>query len=272
MKLAFVHLLVNLTLCLAVPEFSLAPSCGTNDGDFRRRDGIIGQIIDAIGLASNAHKILTDHIDDKYVLDMTQTMLGNSDFQAKLDKVKESFRGISEISDTPSQFMPLDEGWAARRSNLDVAFWCDGSRFPQAKTSTAYHKGWGRWIAMNVQGRLAQCYATDYQLGSGVSSVKAMTTPSHVVDWTSFVSDRENGAKVKKTDPQYRMMRRDSNDVDLYKWFVETADQQGWPKIDKARVDKASTTEFREGLTHPTVPIDGEDSGKYRTARGQKLP
>ncbi|KAH6686523.1 hypothetical protein EV126DRAFT_454935 [Verticillium dahliae] len=174
-----------------------------------------------------------------FVVEMT--MLGNSDFQAKLDKVKESFRGISEISDTPSQFMPLDEGWAARRSNLDVAFWCDGSRFPQAKTSTAYHKGWGRWIAMNVQGRLAQCYATDYQLGSGVSSVKAMTTPSHVVDWTSF-------------------------------WFVETADQQGWPKIDKARVDKASTTEFREGLTHPTVPIDGEDSGKYRTARGQKLP
>ncbi|EGY18374.1 uncharacterized protein VDAG_08708 [Verticillium dahliae VdLs.17] len=155
MKLAFVHLLVNLTLCLA-------------------------------------------------------TMLGNSDFQAKLDKVKESFRGISEISDTPSQFMPLDEGWAARRSNLDV-----------------------------------------------VSTSQSPFMPYKLILHLCHMS---------------KMMRRDSNDVDLYKWFVETADQQGWPKIDKARVDKASTTEFREGLTHPTVPIDGEDSGKYRTARGQKLP
>ncbi|RNJ56330.1 hypothetical protein D7B24_007385 [Verticillium nonalfalfae] len=211
MKLAFVYLLVNLSFCLAVPEFSLAPSCD-NDGDFRRRDGIIGQILDAIGLARNAHRILTDHIDDKYVLDMTKAMLGNSDFQAKLDKVKENFKGISEISETPSQFMPLDEGL----------------------------------FGVTVRDFLKQG-----------RSVKAMTTPSHVVDWRSFTRDRENGAKVKKTDPQYRMMRRDSNDIDLCKWFVETADQQGWPKIDKARVDKASTTEFREGLIHPTVPIDG---------------
>ncbi|CRK20417.1 hypothetical protein BN1723_000269, partial [Verticillium longisporum] len=124
---------------------------------------------------------------------MTQTMLGNSDFQAKLDKVKGE--GISEISETPSQFMPLDEGWAARRSNLDV-----------------------------------------------VSTSQSPSMPYKLILHLCHMS---------------KMMRRDSNDVDLCKWFVETADQQGWPKIDKARVDKASTTEFREGLTHPTVPIDG---------------
>ncbi|KAG7117507.1 hypothetical protein HYQ46_000603 [Verticillium longisporum] len=184
-------------------------------------------------------------------------MLGGSNLQAKLVTVKENFRRIGEFSETPSQFKPLDEEWKARMSNKDVAFWCDVSRYSVVQTYTAYHEGWGRLHGVNVTHVKELCYPESYELGSGLGLAKAITTSSNLKDRAQMREDRAQGINVDPQDPRYVRETRMSNDIDLCTWFIETADNEGWPKLDKARVDKASTTEFREGLRYGRRPIDG---------------
>lgn len=121
------------------------PFPGTTDGPFNLRAGISRGWREAIELAENAYNVIGSHIGNGDVLAMCKLVLGENDFQNKLQQAQSKFSRelfylspdcfmkqltynnkiatfgrLKSYPKVASQFKPGDQVWENTRSNLDV--------------------------------------------------------------------------------------------------------------------------------------------------------
>ncbi|GJN86485.1 hypothetical protein PLIIFM63780_010066 [Purpureocillium lilacinum] len=260
MKLTSGLLLALVGACLASPEYSLDASCDNRD-DIPRRTGIISGMKEAIQTARNAYDILNSDQDreSEHVKTICQAIFGPN-FGTILGDVKTVFQNIAAFGSEPSQYRPDDPNWQGRKSNKDVAVFCNLDRLKLAGIVVVENANWGgRKFAgrARFEALQKQCYQTNWVSGSGQVGIKAAVLPSNYINLAQFKLDQEAGKEVRSSDPQYATESTHANNMDICTWFSVRSNEEGWPTVDDAWVARATTKEFVAGLPQGTRPIDG---------------
>ncbi|KAI0004055.1 hypothetical protein F4779DRAFT_634135 [Xylariaceae sp. FL0662B] len=126
-----------------------------------------------------------------------------------------------------------------------------GGKYPDWRRNEAFG---GRPFLKLQWEPLVTCYSTSFVAGSGVQAAKASTLSSDRKDRKGYLE--AGGPGVANID-HFTHPTEYACSIDICTWFTSKANTDGWPKIDAARVQTATTDAFRAGLRNNDRPVDG---------------
>ncbi|KAF2494343.1 hypothetical protein BU16DRAFT_563267 [Lophium mytilinum] len=218
--------LANCSLSIAAGLWSLDSSCE------KWSDQIKVGVHEALDLATNAWQVMEDHANEDQVKAMSKLLLTNragDNYESNFNAAKATFANLKAITREPGNF-------AARSDMRNTIFYCDDARFDKA------YLGGPDWretirdflVLEKNTATLKNCY----DIGQKKTDLTKMTTkvPKHFDEagWRAALQkDRTTKRAGFEAATDY------SCSIDVCPWFIEKFAAQGFPKIDKDRIEWA---------------------------------